>query len=353
MGIILFAILLALGSVVALLLLAYIGILLYFHFFRWNAVIDDSVWNQLPHIVDLKNANYKFVETNGIKLNVLEAGPKDGELLVLLHGFPENATLSWSHMIFPLIDAGYHVIAPDMRGYNKSDKPTRTCDYAIDVLAADVIGLLDYFKTEKGIIIGHDWGAVVAWRVAMLFPQRVKKLCVMNAPHPTVMAHYLVTHLKQLSKSLYILYFQLPFLPELKLSKNNHLALLAALQSASTTGKTFLKDLIPKYIQSWSEPGALTGMINYYRAIRNKGKRVSPRITVPTLILWGKNDTAFENEMANLSKNLCNVATLIFIEAGHFVQHDAPELVLSYLNNFVTKNESIGCPSIILDVSKN
>jgi len=159
----------------------------------------------------------RFIETNGVRLNVLQDGPQDGPLAILLHGFPEFSD-GWRRQIPFLAAAGYRVWAPDQRGYALSDKPDGIAAYALDELAADVVGLMDAAGRERAFLVGHDWGAAVAWWVAQTQPQRVVRLVVINVPHPAVMLAHLRGSLAQLLKSWYIFYFQLPWLPEWTLS---------------------------------------------------------------------------------------------------------------------------------------
>ncbi len=151
----------------------------------------------------------RYIETNGIKLHVMESGPSDGPMVLFLHGFPEF-WYAWRKQIGYFADRGYLVVAPDQRGYNVSDKPAGVAAYKIDELAKDIIGLVDAYGRKQILLVGHDWGASVSWWVALKYPDRVRKLAILNVPHPKVMARNLFTNQRQMEKSWYIFYFQLP-----------------------------------------------------------------------------------------------------------------------------------------------
>ena len=282
---------------------------------------------------------YQRVKTNGIQLNVGMAGPEDGPLVILLHGFPEFS-YGWRHQIDELAQAGYRVWAPDQRGYNLSDKPRRIKDYRIDKLTADAVGLIDAAGCESAYVVGHDWGAAVAWYMAEKYPNRVKKMVVMNVPNGRVMAHHLRTNPAQRKKSWYMFFFQIPWLPEFLLSRNNWAYAVKMLQSTAHEG-AFTEEDLDQYREAWSQPRAFRSMINWYRAFLQKtptsaSSSTAAKITVPTLLIWGAQDTALGREMAQPSIDLCEDGELIFIEeATHWVQHDAPERVNQLLKEFL------------------
>ncbi len=274
--------------------------------------------------------------TNGVNLHVVMAGPSDGPLVLLLHGFPEF-WYGWRRQIPALAAAGYHVWAPDQRGYNRSDKPAGVGAYGIETLAKDIVGLIDASGREQVYLVGHDWGAAVAWWVAGRYPERVKKLAILNVPHPAVMQRTVWEDAEQRKKSWYIFFFQLPWLPEKSLSDNGYTNAIRALKGSSRRG-TFSDDDLIAYRQAWSQPGALTGMLNWYRAaVRNQGTGVGlGRIRVPTLMIWGANDVALSRTMAQPSIDLCDDGRLVFLEeASHWVQHEEPEMVNRLLLEFL------------------
>jgi epoxide hydrolase 4 len=165
--------------------------------------------------------NHAMIKTNGVNLHVVQVGPENGPLAILLHGFPEYWR-GWKNQLDPLAEAGYWVIAPDQRGYNLSDKPKGVNAYQVSTLAADVVGLIDVLGREKAYLVGHDWGAAVAWEVAIRYPQRLEKLAILNVPHPDVMQKFLLSNMHQVRKSWYIFFFQIPGLPEWTMSRNNY-----------------------------------------------------------------------------------------------------------------------------------
>jgi pimeloyl-ACP methyl ester carboxylesterase len=280
-----------------------------------------------------------FIATNGINLHVQTDGPENGASVVLLHGFPEF-WYGWRRQIPALVEAGFRVIVPDQRGYNLSDKPKGVSAYDVDILARDVIGLLDHFEIQKARLVGHDWGAVVAWTVALQRPDRLEKLAILNVPHPDVMTRFVLGNPVQRKKSWYMFFFQLPFV-EWILSRNNFRNLERIL--AGRKGSFTPEDIL-EYKQAWSQPRALTGMLNWYRAPVRRGLRGSwdpnkvtlRRVNVPTLMLWGKRDVALSHEMAQPSIELCERGELVSFErATHWVQHDAADEVNQKLIAFL------------------
>jgi pimeloyl-ACP methyl ester carboxylesterase len=278
------------------------------------------------------------ISTGEVTLHVMQAGPVDGPIALLLHGFPEF-WFGWRHQVGPLVEAGYRVWAPDQRGYNISDKPAETRAYQIDRLAGDVAALIQATGRERVHLIGHDWGAAVAWRVAMLHPERLEKLVILNVPHPVVMLQHLRTNPRQMLRSWYIYAFQLPGLAEWLLSRNQWQGLADALTSTSRSG-TFTPEDLQRYRSAWSQPGALTAMLNWYRALlRCRVTPVaSPRIQTPTLMLWGARDHALCREMAQPSIDLCDRGELVFLEsASHWVQHEEPAEVNRRILEFLAR----------------
>ena len=265
------------------------------------------------------------VATNGISLHTRQAGPEDGPLVVLLHGFPEFWD-GWHRQIKPLADAGYRVIAPDQRGYNRSDKPDGVDSYHIEELAADVIGLIDAAGRETAAVAGHDWGAAVAWWLALSYPARIDSLTAVNVPHPTVMEDTLRRNLSQLRKSWYMIAFQFPVLPETIATANNCRVLQRGLTESSRPG-TFSATDLRRYREAWTQPGAVTAMINWYRAMgRYRPRPPQQQVSVPTLVMWGQQDDFLESRMAAESLDYCDAGQLMtFPSATHWVLHERPE----------------------------
>lgn len=279
---------------------------------------------------------HSFIETNGIRLHVVQAGPKSGIPVVLLHGFPEF-WYGWRHQIPALVEAGCRVIVPDQRGYNLSDKPLGAKHYRVDELVKDVIGVIDALGYEKVNLVGHDWGAVVAWTLAIKYSQRLHKLSIMNVPHPAVMKRFLTRDLEQLRRSWYVFFFQLPWLPEAGMRAENWRGAERALRGSGKL-HTFTKEDVVKYKEAWAQPGAMTAMVNWYRAvIRHQPPTPQDvRVKVRTLMMWGMKDVALTHRMARPSMDYVDDGNLIlFPEATHWVQHDAAEEVNHYLVDFI------------------
>ncbi len=279
----------------------------------------------------------QYISTNGITLHVVQNGPEDGPLVILLHGFPEF-WYGWRNQIPALASAGYRVWTPDQRGYNLSDKPKGIAAYYLDQLAADVIGLIDAAGRSKASLVGHDWGGGVAWWITLNHPDRVERLAILNMPHPTVFVRTIRRSPEQIARSLYAAFFQVPKLPERLLRRNNW-ALLARGLWSSSRPDAFSRADLEQYKAAWSQPGAITAMLNWYRAaprVSGKLRMLNPRVAVPTLMLWGVNDVALSRRMAQPSIDLCDDGRLIvFEQATHWVQHEEVERVNTLLRDFL------------------
>ncbi len=283
--------------------------------------------------MELENST---IETNGVKLHVVQAGPQSGIPVMLLHGFPEF-WYGWRRQIPALVEAGCRVIVPDQRGYNLSDKPKGVNAYRRQELVNDIVGLIDALGYEKVDLVGHDWGAIVAWTLAIKYPERLHKLGILNAPHPAVMRKFLSRDLEQMRRSWYAMFFQLPWLPEKILSANDWRVAVDALRG-SNKPQSFTDEDIEKYKEAWSQPDAITSMLNWYRAaVRVQGSTPKDmRVKVPTLMMWGIKDFALTHRMARPSMDYVDHGNLIlFPEATHWVQHDAAEEVNHYLTDFI------------------
>lgn len=279
---------------------------------------------------------HSTLETNGIRLHVVQAGPKSGIPVVLLHGFPEFY-YGWRKQIPALVEAGCRVIVPDQRGYNLSDKPKGIRDHRVDELVKDILGLIDALDYEKVNLVGHDCGGVVAWTLAYKHPERLQRLGILNAPHPLVMRRFLQRDFEQMRRSWYAFFFQLPWLPEMGMRADDWRGAVRALRGSGKI-HTFTNEDIEKYKEAWSQPGAMTAMINWYRAAARHPFSFPKemRIRVPTLMMWGMQDVALTHRMARPSMDHCDEGNLIlFPEATHWVQHDAAEEVNHYLIDFL------------------
>jgi pimeloyl-ACP methyl ester carboxylesterase len=275
-----------------------------------------------------------WFEHEGVRLHAVAAGPADGPLVILLHGFPEF-WYSWRKQIGPLAAAGFRVVAPDQRGYNVSSKPHNIADYAITNLIADVIAIAEQLGAGKFFLAGHDWGAAVAWATALRHPLRLKKMAILNVPHPAAMLHTLRTNPLQMLRSWYIAFFQLPRIPEARFSADNFAMGVKSLATSSRPG-TFTAEDFAQYRLAWSNPGTVTAMINWYRAFFRRRPRLGdPQVHVPTRILWGQRDKFLLPEMAQESLQYCDSAQLTFFpEATHWLQHEEPEAVNAALVEF-------------------
>lgn len=278
-----------------------------------------------------------YIEANGIKLHVVMAGPKDGQPVILLHGFPEF-WYGWKKQIPALAEAGYRVIVPDQRGYNLSDKPKGVKAYTLAKLADDILGLMDALGYEKVNLVGHDWGAVVAWALAIWHPERLYKLGILNVPHPVVMLNFLRRgDPEQLRRSWYVFAFQIPWLPEAIMRSGNWRGATRVLRGSGKI-HTFTNEDIAEYKKAWSQPGAMKAMLNWYRAVvRYLPKLLKDvRVKIPTLMLWGMQDVALSHRMARPSIDYCEDGRLVFFEdATHWVQHDEAESVAKLLIEFL------------------
>ena len=269
-----------------------------------------------------------------VALHVVEAGPADGPPVMLLHGFPEF-WYGWRHQIGALADAGHRVIVPDQRGYNLSDKPAGVAAYDLDVLAADIIGLADALGLGEFALVGHDWGASVAWWLAQHHGARLRCLTVMNAPHPAVWRHAMEHDPEQRRLSRYVRVLAMPVLPEFMMRLGRFKALGDALNAAVTP----LNEAdLARYRDAWSQAGALTAMVNWYRAFLKR--RFSPpeagSIAVPTQILWGARDRYAQVSLAEASRALCSCAALTVLpDATHWVQHDEADRVNAAVSEFL------------------
>lgn len=279
---------------------------------------------------------FSRIATNGINLHVAGAGPPDGPLVFLLHGFPEF-WFSWRNQIPPLAKQGFHVVAPDLRGYNLSDKPVGPSSYDIDELAADIVGLADHFGQETFSVVGHDWGASVGWWLAGQVPGRLRRFATLNAPHPAVWLDAIRNDPVQKRKSTYVRFFRMPWLPEFLLALNGYQALAKGFGDCIRPDGFRDADL-QNYRNAWRQPGALTAMINYYRAALTK-ELLAPaeyRISTPTLVIWGKRDAYALPALAASSAQLCTDGRIVYFdESTHWVQHDEPVRVAELLVEFL------------------
>ncbi|KAL0489750.1 yfhM, partial [Acrasis kona] len=319
---------------------------------------DDSVLIEDEDIY-LKNIKYVTVPTyhDNVKLQTIEMGRKDKPLILFLHGFPETALISWHHQL-QFFDEQYsdqyHILAPDMRGYNHSDKPETVNEYHLSYLVSDVHAIIHKYAGKKeAYIVAHDWGGIVAWAFARQFPDSVTKLIVLNGPDVPQEAKALPSW-DQIKKSWYIELFQLPTpLPEIRFSKNNFETLKKLYVSWNSGQVT--KPVMKRLLQAWDEPGHLRANINWYRSLLQGSIRQllspDPEITKwkvnkthvmrPTLLLWGVQDVCMVPETANLSfesvhESVRGESDIVeYHDSGHFVQHEKYAEVNQQIINFL------------------
>ncbi|MDJ0729966.1 MAG: alpha/beta hydrolase [Crocosphaera sp.] len=281
-----------------------------------------------------KNWNHNYVYTNGVKLHYVSEG--EGNLMLMLHGFPEF-WYSWRHQITAFSN-NYRVIAPDLRGYNDSDKLPSIQLYSISELVKDIAGIITNLGYKKCILVGHDWGGAIAWYFANEYPEMVEKLIVLNIPHPAKFMEGLRT-LQQLIKSWYIFFFQLPYLPELLFRWNNYKGIESVFLKMAINKSAFTDEDIQAYKKSAAKPGSLTAMINYYRCFFRKGftlQKSWKKLDIPTLMIWGENDTALGKELTDGTEDYVNDLTLKYIpNCSHWVQQEKPHLVNKYMADFL------------------
>ena len=263
------------------------------------------------------------VQANGLSFTVDEAGEGDAVALCL-HGFPESR-FSWRHQLPALAGAGWRAVAPDLRGYGDSDRPKGRDAYRIDHLVADVVGLFDALRARRRLLIGHDWGAMVAWSFAIRAAQPLDGLVVMNVPHPAVFQQALHGSWAQRRRSWYMAAFQLPWLPEAILTAGRAWGVGQAIRGMAVDKAAFPPEVLDVYRRNACKPGAMTAMIDYYRANLTGLGEPAPVIRTPTLMIWGEQDKALGLELTEGYGPLVADFTLERLPGvSHWVQQEAP-----------------------------
>ncbi|MGZ3639514.1 MAG: alpha/beta fold hydrolase [Ktedonobacterales bacterium] len=288
----------------------------------------------LPQSDNMQGAwREQFVHVNGINLHTLRAGPADAPLVLLLHGFPEFA-YSWRYQLTGLSDR-YHLVAPDLRGYNLSDKPRH--GYDIATLCNDVRGLIEAFGEREATIVGHDWGGGIAWAFAIRDPDYTRRLAILNAPHPAAMLREL-RNPRQISRSSYIAFFQFRGLAERAIARDDYAIIRRTFRSADR-GRAWLSDAdIQRYVDAIACPGALSAALEYYRQLPRDFQHISPTrvITAPTLVLWGELDPYLGPELVDdLDLWVRDLQIRRFPTAGHWLNQQEPERVNAALRTFL------------------
>lgn len=286
----------------------------------------------------------RFAPINGLRFHIQESG--DGPVVLLLHGFPELC-YAWRHQIPALADAGYRTVAPDLRGYNLTDKPSGISSYRLTHLVADVVELILWTGAEPVVLVGHDWGGALAWYVAKDHPELVSRLIILNAPHPVLMKRELGTW-AQRRRSWYVFALQLPLLPQLVMRAFDFAILRRVLRRDPVRVDAFSDAEIRAYRDALARPGALTATINWYRALRSgrRGRPVGPRwrdtlIEIPTLVIWGEQDRYLGAALLDGLEELVRPLRVERIpDASHWVQADAPGRVNDLMLEFLKETES-------------
>ena len=284
-----------------------------------------------------------------VVLHSVVGGPPDGDLVVLLHGLPQF-WYTWRHQLEPLADAGFRVIAPDLRGYNESDRPTATSAYRMDALLDDVEGLIDAQSRRSGTVVGHDWGGGIGWELAMTRPSLVDDLCIVNAPHPAAFKRELA-HVTQIEKSWYALFVQLPKLPEMAMSHNDFEIFDRLYRDDPKASAHFSETDIERYKSIFRQPGAVTAALNYYRAyvpryLSRIVRESIPGLTtevpmtttieVPTQVIWGMDDVALVPELSDgLQQWVPDLRVERLPGVSHWVPEEMPNRVTHILVDFL------------------
>lgn len=283
---------------------------------------------------------HRDIITNGIRMHYVTQG--EGPLLVLLHGFPQF-WYCWRHQIGFLAELGYTVVAPDLRGYNDTDKPHS--GYDMPTLLGDIVGLVKGLGQEEAIIVGHDWGGAIAWTLAMRYPHMIQRLVILNAPHPWALQRELRT-LKQLRKSWYVFAFQIPWLPEALLSHNHAAIIGRTIYNMAVQKSAFPPYVLTQYQVAMSKPGAMTAGLNYYRATARRGgygykgtgARSQTTIDTPTLLIWGEQDAALGIDLTKgLEQWVHNIEIRRIPDSGHWVQEEKPDEVNAFIAQFLER----------------
>jgi pimeloyl-ACP methyl ester carboxylesterase len=272
---------------------------------------------------------------NGVRLHYVEAG--SGPPVILLHGFPEF-WYSWRRQISALAEAGFRVLAPDLRGYNLSARPPGVRAYRLEALTADVAALVHHAGARSAAVAGHDWGGMIAWHMPLHQPETIDKLIILNSPHPAAYWRELRRGPRQWLRSWYILFFQMPWLPEVILGAGNGALLGRVLRRIPSVA--FSDADVRLYRRALTRTGALTAALNYYRAAFWRGPRLLTEadrpIRTPTLVIWGERDPYLGLRLTQgLERWASNLRVERLAEAGHWVQNEAPERVNRLMIDFL------------------
>lgn len=281
----------------------------------------------------------KIFRINNIELFVKCGGRKNGNIIIFLHGFPEF-WYGWKNQIAFFLKKEYYVVVPDLRGYNLSSKPKGVKEYLIEKTTSDIVLLIQKLGKNKVTVVGHDWGGVIAWTLAMEHPELLNSVVLLNIPHPKVVLNYIIKHPIQILRSSYIGFFQIPIVPELLLRFFNFKLMEQMLISSSKRG-TFSQEDINMYKKSWNQQGALRAMLHWYRALKYSKRKKDIDVSAATLLIWGKKDKFLSHGMAPLSISKCKNGTLIILDkASHWLHHEYPEEVNKLIYEFVINSKN-------------
>jgi pimeloyl-ACP methyl ester carboxylesterase len=281
----------------------------------------------------LETWQHECIHTNGINLHYVTQG--EGPLMLMLHGFPEF-WYSWRHQI-PEFAQDYKVVAVDLRGYNDSDKPAAQTAYVMSEFVADIKGVIEGLGYEQCVLVGHDWGGVIAWNFAYAHPEMVKQLVVLNAPPPAVFSQKLFRSLQWL-RSWYVLLFQIPVLSEFLIQLGDYKALEMAFSGMAIRKSAFTEEDLNIYKDALAKRGVLTAALSYYRNVFQQGltEQSWEMLDVPTLIIWGEEDIALDKELTyGLNKYIRDLQIRYISNCSHWVQQEQPELVKQYIREFL------------------
>ena len=284
--------------------------------------------------------------STGVALNVAFAGAEDAPPVVLLHGFPESHR-TWRE-VAPRLEDSFRLIMPDQRGFAGSDRPQDVADYATDKLIEDIFALADTLGLDEFALVGHDWGGGIAWPAAMRKDPRLKKLAIVNAPHPLIFQKSLIEDADQRAASQYINWFRIPG-AEKAIEAMGFDAFFEKTFSGHTDLSKIPEAERRQYLADWSQPGGMLPMLNWYKAskimVPPPGARVPlpdfllrafPKIDVPTLVIWGLKDSALlPVQLEGLDQLVDDLRIVRLPEAGHFVPWEAGEQVASALRDFL------------------
>ena len=300
-----------------------------------NKIVPDSLKDPRISTKQIKIGDLEF------EIDCCGTGEK---LALFLHGFPEHS-FSWRYQLPAIADLGYQAWAPNMRGYGNSSKPKGISSYNLDTLVEDVAGIIEASGCKETVLIGHDWGAVVAWHFAIADRLPLTHLIICNVPHPRAMQQ--AFGWEQLKKSWYIFFFQIPRLPEQLLGKNNARGVGEMIRNTFVDPEKFPQEVAEVFSRNANQPGALTAMINYYRALRGSTNRSKwqnsdfPIIKTPTLMIWGEEDVALSKETTYGTEQYVTSFEIRYLpKVSHWVQQESPEEVNAMMSAFIN-NEPV------------